>query len=102
MTKRPAEITSRQRRQLRALAHHLEPVVQVGTRGITDELVGAVDAALEDHELVKVRVSENAPIDRKEVGPALAERTESHDVGCIGRIVILYRRHPTEPRVPLR
>lgn len=100
--KRPPELTSRQRRQLRGLAHHLEAVVQVGTRGITDELVGAVDAALDDHELVKVRVGENAPIDRHEVGPALADRTHAHDIGCIGRIVILYRRHPTEPRVPLR
>lgn len=100
--KRPAVLTGKQRSQLRALAHHLDPIVQVGARGITDEVVAAVDQALTDHELIKVRVAADAPIDRRETGPALAERTKSHDLGVVGRVVILYRRHPKEPRVPLR
>ncbi len=99
--KRPPVLSGKQRRQLRALAHHLSPVVSVGARGVTDELVAAVDQALTDHELIKVRVAEGAPIDRKAAGPELAERTEAHDVGLVGRVVILYRRHPDKPRVPL-
>ena len=98
--KRPPALTSKQRRQLRSLAHHLEPVVQVGQKGITDDLVAAVDQALEDHELIKVRVAEAAPVERKKTG--LADRVAAHEVGVIGRVVILYRRHAEKPRVPLR
>jgi RNA-binding protein len=100
--KRPKRLTTGQRKQLRGLAHHLEPLVQVGHKGITDELLDAVDVALTDHELVKVRISANAPVDRKTAGATLADRTDAHDVGVVGRVVILYRRHPETPRVPLR
>ena len=98
--KRPTSLTSKQRRQLRSLAHHLEPVVQVGQKGLTDELVSAVDQALEDHELIKVRVAEAAPVERRRSG--LADRVDAHEIGVIGRVVILYRRHPEKPRVPLQ
>ncbi len=95
-------LTGAQRRQLRGLAHHLSPVVQVGQNGVTDELMNAVDHALERHELIKVRIQEGAPVDRKDAGPLLAQGTGSHEVGVVGRIVILYRRHPERPSVPLR
>lgn len=98
--KRPPTLTGQQRRQLRALAHHLSPTVQVGAKGVTEELLGAVDQALNDHELIKVRVAEGAPVERKNTG--LADRVDAHEVGVVGRVVILYRRHPEEPRVPLR
>jgi RNA-binding protein len=98
--KRPPTLTGSQRRQLRALAHHLSPIVQVGHQGITDELVRAVRQALEDHELVKVRIAEGAPVERKSSG--LADRLDAHEVGVIGRVVILYRRHPDKPAIPLR
>jgi RNA-binding protein len=95
-------LTGKQRRQLRAWAHHLVPLVQIGHKGLTEEVVQAVSQALDDHELVKVKVLEGAPISRKEVGPALASRLQAcHDVGVTGRIVILYRRHPDSPQVPL-
>lgn len=100
--KRPPSLTGKQRRQLRSLAHHLSPVVQIGNRGITDELVSAVDQALADHELIKVRIAEAAPVERKEAGSALADRVDAHDVGVVGRVLILYRRHAETPRIPLR
>jgi RNA-binding protein len=99
--KRPVTISGKQRRQLRALAHHLEPLVQIGQKGLTDEIYAAVDRALTDHELVKVRIGEGAELDRREVGPALAAKLDAHDVGVIGRVVIVYRRHPEHPKIPL-
>ena len=100
--RKPSELTGSQRRQLRALAHYLCPVVQVGRKGVTDEVVDAITQALNDHELIKVRVHEGAPLSRDEVASLLAERAEAHDIGPIGRIVILYRRHPEHPQVPLQ
>ena len=40
-------------KNLRAQAHHLKPLVMIGAKGVTDQLVGSVDIALNDHELIK-------------------------------------------------
>ena len=95
------DLTGRQRAHLRALAHHLVPVVQVGKEGVSSALLEALAQTLEDHELIKVKVLEGAPCERREAAPALAEGSGSHVVGQVGRIVILYRRHPEKPKITL-
>jgi RNA-binding protein len=88
------------RRYLRGLGHHLEPVVRVGQAGVTDGVVRATDAALETHELIKVRVRE-APAPAKEVGATLAERCDAELVQVLGKTLLLYRPHPDEPKIVL-
>lgn len=85
------------RKQLRALAHHLEPIVRVGHAGVTDAVVGATARALLDHELIKVRLYE--PEDKRAMAGELASRTESTLCGLLGHTVILYRRNPKRPRI---
>ena len=63
-------------RHLRALGHALSPVVSVGKDGVTDGLVDATLAALLTHELIKVKVQQEAPLDRHETASELASRTE--------------------------
>ncbi|HEY3353591.1 MAG TPA: ribosome assembly RNA-binding protein YhbY [Polyangia bacterium] len=92
-------LTGKQRRRLRALGHHLEPVILVGKEGASEGVSGALDAALFQHELVKVRIGENAEQDRHDVAAALAATTASELVQVLGRTVLLYRRHPTEPKI---
>ena len=58
-------LNGKQRRYLRALGHHRDPVVQVGKEGISEGLVSALDVALETHELVKVKLGETAGADRR-------------------------------------
>ncbi len=94
-------LTGKQRRHLRGLGHHLDPVVLVGTAGISENLVTAVDQALLDHELIKIRLGENSPDDRKTVSKTLSERTGSHEVQLLGRTILLYRPHPEKPRIRL-
>ena len=65
-------LTGKQRRALRAMGHHLEPVVQVGHAGITPGVVAALEQALWDHELVKVKVGSDATGERKAVAAKLA------------------------------
>ena len=94
-------LTGKQRRHLRALAHALHPIVQVGKGGLDDGLIAAVDRALVDHELIKVKVGENADTTKAEVGDELAKRTKSEVAQIIGNIVLLYRADPDKPVIEL-
>ena len=99
-TRRPnRDLTGRHKRYLRGLAHHILPVVQVGREGVTDGVIAAVTRALRDHELIKVKVLESSPDDRRRVAPQLVAACGAHDVGQIGRIVVLYREHDTDPTI---
>lgn len=94
-------LTGKQRRHLRALGHELKVVVQIGKDGIDDGLVAAVDRALLDHELVKVKVGEGAGLDRHEAAESIAARTRSEVAQVLGNIVLLYRAHPDDPQIVL-
>ena len=82
-----------QRKYLRSQAHHLKPLVLIGTKGVTDQLIGSVDLALTDHELIKVKFGEFKEA-KKEISAEIAEATKSEVVGLIGNIAIFYRQHP--------
>ncbi len=94
-----APLTPRQRAHLKSLAHALQPVVLVGSDGLTPSLVSAVDRALCDHELIKVRLGQGFVDPRKPAAGKLAEAAEAALVQIIGRVVTLYRRRdPKDPR----
>lgn len=95
------ELTGKQRRHLRSLAHHLSPVATVGTAGITDAVVDKVDEELEHHELIKVKVTRDAPEKAKQAGPVLADRTGSHLAQIIGHTCVLYRARKKKPAIRL-
>lgn len=94
-------LSGKQRRYLRGLAHSQKAIVQVGKDGITDEVTRALDQALLDHELVKVRLGQNALLDRNQAAAELAERSGSEVAQVLGSTVVLYRRHPEDPRIRL-
>ena len=98
MTDKP-ELHGFQRKYLRGLAHKLKPVVQVGHDGITDGVIGALEQALTDHELVKIRMHE--PEDKKAMAAQLAARTGAQLCGLVGHTAILYRPHPDKPAIEL-
>ena len=87
------KLTGIQRKYLRGLAHHLRPLVIVGAKGVTGQLVGSVDLALKDHELIKVKFGEFKD-SKKELSEEIAARTKSEQVGMIGNVAIFYRPHP--------
>ena len=95
------ELTGRQRRFLRAQAHHLSAILQVGKEGISPPFVDAVDRALLDHELVKIRIGQNAAIGREAAAAELARATGSEVAQILGNTVLLYRAHPEEPVIQL-
>ena len=90
-----------QLRQLRALGHELKPVLTIGKEGVTDPLVAAARSALLTHELIKVRVLGEAPVDRHDAATLLASATEATLAQVLGRTFLLYRRHPKKPKLLL-
>jgi RNA-binding protein len=87
-----------QRKYLRGEAHHLKPLVIIGAKGVTEQLLGSVDLALKDHELIKVKFYEFKDA-KKEISAQIALDTKSELVGLIGNIAIFYRPCPqTEKR----
>ena len=81
------------KKYLRSEAHHLKPVVMVGRNGVSEQLIASVDAALKDHELIKVKFLDYKE-EKKEISQEIASTTKSEVVGIIGNIVIFYRQHP--------
>jgi RNA-binding protein len=92
-------LTSRQRQRLRALAHHLKPIVFVGQAGLSDGIVLAIERALLDHELIKVKMHQ--PDDRDALAQELAAASGAMLCGLVGHTAILYRPHPENPRLTL-
>lgn len=84
------ELTSAQRKYLRGMAHELEAVVLVGKGGLSDAALENLDAALESHELVKMKFNDFKD-QKKELTAMAAERLGAAEVGAIGHVVILYR-----------
>lgn len=89
--------SGKQRRHLRALAHSLKAVVMVGQHGLTERLVGAVDAALDQHELIKVKVLESAPCSREHAALWMHATTGAAVVQIVGRTLVVYRARAEKP-----
>jgi|HigsolmetaAR206D_1030411.scaffolds.fasta_scaffold08204_2 putative RNA-binding protein, YhbY family len=91
-------ISNGQRRYLRKQAHHLKPIVQIGKLGVTDNLIKAVDEALERLELIKVKFNDGQD-DKHEVAEFIATETRSDLVQVVGNVMIFFRyQHDPEKR----
>lgn len=95
------DLSATERREHRAAAHHLDPVVMIGAEGLTEAVVRAVDAALDAHGLVKVRASSPGREEREAMLGSLAERLGAAPVQHIGRLLVLWRPVPPKEK-PLR
>jgi RNA-binding protein len=92
-------LSERQRRHLRGLAHELQPVVRLGTAGLTDAVARETDRALTDHELIKIKAPGGDREARDALFEELARRTGSSLVHRIGNVAVLYRPRPDLPRI---
>ena len=93
-------LTAKDKRRLRQVAHHLQPIVTIAERGVTDGLLEEARRALTDHELIKTKINVTDRDMRKELGEALAAQCEAEVVQVIGRVWVLYRPNPdAEPRL---
>jgi RNA-binding protein len=87
-------LSSKERAELRAEAHHLTPMVHVGHQGLTDALRQTLDDALRTHELVKVALAKSTDVSARDAALQLADRVGADVVQTIGRTCTLYRENP--------
>ncbi len=93
-------LTGKQRRRLRALGHHLQVVVQVGGKGVTKGVIAATAQALEDHELVKVKIDAERD-ERAEALQTLAQKTGAEIAQTLGKTALLFKQHKKKPKIKL-
>lgn len=94
-------MTTKQRAALRAMANTMEPVLQIGKDGITDNLVKQCWDALEARELIKVNVQKNAPYVVREACEELCERVHAEPVQTIGNRFTIYRQARENSKIRL-
>lgn len=94
-------LTGKQKGFLRAEAHHLTPIFQVGKGGINEQMIRQIVDALEARELIKVRILDNCEVEKHEVAKSLAEGTNSELVQLIGLTIILYKESKKHKKIVL-
>ena len=87
-------LSSKQRAELRAQAHHLSVTVHVGHQGMTDALKKTLEDAFANRELVKIQFSKNAAVTPKQAANDLAALAGAEVVQAIGRTATLFRAKP--------
>lgn len=90
------ELTPDQRRYLKSLAHHLNPVVMIGSNGLTDSVVREIALNLDAHELIKIRVLGDDRELREHYMQQICSDLDAAPVQHIGKLLLIYR--PSENR----
>ncbi len=91
-------LTPSRRSELRAEAHKLTPVVIIGDKGLTDEVMGEIDRSLKAHELIKVRAATDDRDARGLWMEKICERLQANAVQQIGKVLVVYRENFDKPR----
>jgi RNA-binding protein len=94
-------LTEKQKKHLRGLAHAREPVVLIGQSGLSPAITGELETALGAHELVKVRARVGDRDQRDSIFAELAQQTRSALVQRIGNVAVFYRPSKDKPRIIL-
>jgi RNA-binding protein len=89
-------ISAALRKALKAKAHRLEPVVQIGSKGLTDEVIAEIDRALRAHELIKVRAATLDRHQRDEAFVSICQKTNAEQVQQVGKVFVLFRKNNDE------
>ena len=94
-------LNSKQRAALRSMAAQIQPIMQIGKGGISENLEKTVSDALEARELIKLSVLENCDYSTREVAQELADAIGAEVVAVIGRKIILYRESENKKRIEI-
>jgi putative YhbY family RNA-binding protein len=93
------ELTPAKRRDLKARAHALHPVVMIGNDGLTPPVLKAIDEALRAHELIKIRAPGEDRDAREALLAAIAAATGASPVQHIGKVLVVWRERPADAPV---
>jgi RNA-binding protein len=91
-------LTGKQKSYLRSLAHHLNPIMQIGKNGVTDNFIETFTMNLESHELLKISVLQNTDEDKDIIAKNLCDATNCDLVQIIGNQLVFYRQSHKEDK----
>lgn len=94
-------LTGKQKRFLRAKAHHLNPIFQVGKGGVNENMVQQISDVLEARELIKVSVLQNCDEDKDKVAEMLVKGCQAELVQIIGSTIVLYKQSKENKEIVL-
>lgn len=92
------QLTPAQRKEQRSLAHHLDPVVMIGSDGLTPAVKKEANAALDAHGLIKIRVLSDDRGAREAIFHTLADELDAAPIQHIGKLLVLWRPKPAKER----
>lgn len=97
------ELNNAQKRYLRGLGNRLKPMVHIGKSGLTESLYVAINEALDDHELIKVRFLEYEREEKKQLIEEISSALDIPAVGSIGHTALFYKpqKDPSERKISL-
>jgi len=84
-------LTGKQKNYLRGIAHNLNPVVMIGGKGLTDAVMNEIELALDQHELIKIKLPGNEKAEKVALLAQITSRSNSEPVQIIGRVGVIYR-----------
>jgi len=87
-----------QKKNLRGKAHHLKPLVTVADKGLSETVVAEIKRALNDHELIKVKLRSDRE-KRKLWAQSIVELCDAELITTIGQVACYYRKHPEKPLI---
>ena len=83
------------KKQLRAKAHILNPVVIIGQAGLTDAVLAEIELTLNNHELIKIKIRAERD-ERKQISEKICSTTAAELIQSIGQVVVIYRFNPNK------
>lgn len=79
-------------RSLKKLSHHLEPVVLLGAKGLTDAVHKEIEIALESHELIKIKLSSKDKLEKQALAEAICKKHDATLINQIGHVIVIYKK----------
>jgi RNA-binding protein len=95
-------ITTQEKMHLRGLANQLKPVVTIGQKGFSEEILALINTELDNHELLKIKF-QDLKEEKKAIVEQICEKLSCHNIGIIGFTAILYRqqKNPSKRKIKL-
>ena len=84
-------MNSEKKKQFKAQAHVLKPVIIIGQNGLTESVLKEIEITLETHELIKIKIRADRE-ERKQICQQIVTKTQSEQIQTIGQILVIYRK----------
>ena len=84
-------LSNARKKELRTLGHNLNPIIMIAEKGVTEAIDNEMERALEDHELIKIKINIGDPSYRKQLAAELCENHQAALVQSIGKVALIFR-----------